>query len=548
MQTTTNFESSRTPQDLEYLPLIPEPSKLNNHRLAASSSEDDFARALLVFLVPALMFEVFLRAVSRGFWFDEVLTILVSRQPHVSDIWNLLTHGVDGHPMGIYLIDHVLGRIHRNRQWVYRLPAMASFLCVMACMFSFTRKRAGDLIALISTAALLFTTVYDPFAFEARSYGPMLACIAMAFFCYDRIDSKKWALFFGVSLAGACSFHFYACLAFFPFGLAELVYIAEKRKFRPQVWLGFVLGALPLPVFWPIVRAQGVLYGAHFWAVPNFWHFLNAFGEISYVRPSFSFAVFVAALFFLGNLIRQGDFRSRPTSVQGLGYSPTDLALMIGFLIMPVVTLASAKVAHGGFSGRYMLVTCLGMSMALGLFLTRLKRTALLSVALCLVCMFIFQETLQWRSQGRSRSIGNSVVQPELTAKRMNLPLVVSNGLMYLPMWYNDNSDFKSRIFFLADPQEQVSVAGTDTSTLLLMTLKNYVPVNVMSLPEFAQQHDKFLLYSNGDDADYWPRSLVRKGYSLKMLDTDPPVKDSVEGGSKKNILYLVTPELDAHL
>jgi hypothetical protein len=138
-------------------------------------------------------------------------------------------------------------------------------------------------------------------------------------------------------------------------------------------------------------------------------------------------------------------------------------------------------------------------------------------------------------------------VQPEQVAKNLDLPLVISDGLVYLPMWYNANHESKSRLFFLADPQEQVSVAGTDTSTLLLMTLKDYAPVNVMSFPEFAQQHRKFLLFSNGDDADYWPRSLVHKGYSLRMLDTDPPVKDSVEGISQKNILYLVDLDLAEH-
>ncbi len=62
-----------------------------------------------------------------------------------------------------------------------------------------------------------------------------------------------------------------------------------------------------------------------------------------------------------------------------------------------------------------------------------------------------------------------------------------------------------------------------------------------MYLPEFARQHDRFLLFSNGDEFDYWPRSLVRKGYTLQMLDTDLPLERP--GGRylpKKNTLYLV--------
>ncbi len=140
--------------------------------------------------------------------------------------------------MGIYLIDHVLGHIHKNPLLIYRLPSIISFFCLMACMFSFIRKRSGDLIALLSASALLFTTAYAPFAFEARSYGPMLACISFALVCYDRIESKKWkwSVLFATSPAVACSMHFYASSWHsFLFGLAELTYIAKERKFRPRV-------------------------------------------------------------------------------------------------------------------------------------------------------------------------------------------------------------------------------------------------------------------------------------------------------------------------
>ncbi len=116
--------------------------------------------------------------------------------------------------------------------------------------------------------------------------------------------------------------------------------------------------------------------------------------------------------------------------------------------------------------------------MALSLFLTRLKRPAVLAVGLSFLCMFTIQEAIHWRlSLVRERSIRDSLVPAEKVAKNMGLPLVVSNGLQYLPIWYNADADGKSRTFFLADPEEQVATAGTDTSTLLPITLKDYVPV-----------------------------------------------------------------------
>jgi hypothetical protein len=542
MRTSTMNEPTPGPLTIE--PLFPAACEVKKRRHSShyEGSREELPRTIFKFLIPVLIVEVLFRAVSKGLWFDEILTTFVSGQTHLSGLWNLLVQGVDGHPPGNYLIERVMGKLGGNERVIFRLPALTAFICVFSCMFSFIRQRAGSLIALVSVSALLITNLYNPFAFEARSYGLMIACITIALMCYVRSESKVWAFLFAVSLAAACSMHFYAVLAFFPFGLAELAYIATERKFRPRIWLAFVAGAVPYVAFWPILRAQRVLYGAHFWATPTFANFAKSLGELTYLKASFSLAIFTAALFYLVYLVFSGKFRQRPETVAADGYSAVEAALILGFFAMPVVTYAIAKIGHGGLSGRYLTVTDLGICLVLSLFLSRMKKPAIITVGLFIFCMFLFQEGTYWADVLRPHEIKDLMAAPEKMSERLDIPLVVSNGLVFLPVWQRADEQIKSRLYFLADPQEQVLASGSDTTTLLLMTLKKFAPIQVESFPDFSQNHRKFLLYSNGDIQDFWPRWLVQHGYSPRAVYVENPPSSVVEDSydPPKAILYMV--------
>jgi hypothetical protein len=67
--------------------------------------------------------------------------------------------------------------------------------------------------------------------------------------------------------------------------------------------------------------------------------------------------------------------------------------------------------------------------------------------------------------------------------------------------------------------------------------------MNIDSFPEFAANHRRFLLYSTGESQDFWPRWLIERGYSLKAIAVDPPVKGMLGDDGRilpKAILYFV--------
>lgn len=517
-------------------------------RKISGKVEEDLARALFILLIPIVIADITFHALSRALWFDEILTKLVASQRNIGAMWDRLGHGVTSHPPTFYFIEHVIAGFGGNDRLTFRLISMASFFCVMFCVYNFVRRRAGGLIALISASSLLLTLLYNFYAFEARPYAVMVACIALASLFYDRADSWRQAVMFALCLAAASSLNFYASLAFFPFGLVELIRLVTERKFRTVIWASFLVGLLPYIPFWSLLREQKRLFGVHSFALPSLGGLANALGEVVHVDPFFSTALFAAVLTYLIYLACSGEFKISAPGTTGSGFSLYDVVLIIGFVSIPVVTYIVMKIANGALSGRYVVITSFGVSLALGLLLSRLRKPAVLSVGLFVFGLFIFQEGMYARQVISPRERVDYLQSPGEMAESMNIPLVISNGLVFLPSWYRASDSMKSRLYFLADSEEQFHASGSDTTTVQMLTLKYLPLMNVDSFAEYAPKHRKFLLYSSGDSQDFWPRWLLQRGYSLRPLNVDPPVPTpmgSAEVNQMKAILYLV--DLDKH-
>ena len=83
----------------------------------------------------------------------------------------------------------------------------------------------------------------------------------------------------------------------------------------------------------------------------------------------------------------------------------------------------------------------------------------------------------------------------------------------------------KARLFALEDSDKAINATGNDTPSLILITLRDYVSIQAPSFSDFARNHRKFLLYSDGTTDDYWPRWLTQRGYALRVVSVDPPKK-----------------------
>ena len=361
------------------------------------------AEKLALFALAALVIYATARnichALVKPLWYDEICTLLVAQQKHLSVLWQAVAHGADGQPLAFYLLERAVAAFIRNENLAYRGVSILGFAVTLVCLFVAVRTRKGSAIALVCAAIPLATILFDMLAVEARSYSLLVACIAFAFVCYQRVPAHRWVILLGLSLVLAQSFHYFAVFAFLPFFLAEATHYGLTRELRRGVWIALLSGFVPLALFWPALSAVQKNMGPHFWAKPTLelalgsysWFFLTPQGE-----PGLYLAAIggVAVLFTMLAAVRKSSRGEHPA-----GAPVHELALVLGLLSLPLLGFAVAALAHGAMTAKYMVPSILGFALALGFTLPTLRRWGFLLPAVTaalLLFMIVPQERQFW--------------------------------------------------------------------------------------------------------------------------------------------------------
>jgi len=469
-------------------------------------------RGLAVLIAYAAVRSVF-GAASKPFWYDELCTVAIARQPGISAIWKALEHAADSHPPLYYSLERFAGSLLPNQHIALRLPSILGFCCIVLCVFIFVRKQSGAVYALLCSALLLMSTFYDPYAMEARGYALMSACVALALVCYQRVDRIQWVLLMGLSLAAAGAFQYYAVCALFPFVIAEGAFFLQTRRLRLGVWAALACGMLPLIVFWPLLSLFRKYYGAQtqLWARPSLTGVSSVFGWFFNLSPSWGIAVTataslgVVAIMASEYVIEDSDSREMPDLFH-------EKVLVLGLLALPLAVFVAMKIMNGALTERYMLPAALGLPLAAGYMLPRFDRrlVALFGVLLCFG--LAAHEASFWLSQ---RHHLGKVISPAQDAEELvnkaghrDLPVVVSDPLGYLELVYYGSPAWVTRLVDVFDASQADQ----------LPILRSYVPLQVYEFHDFVAKHPEFLLYSTGGTWDSWPARLVDGGYVLRLV------------------------------
>ena len=472
----------------------------------------------------------FFLAATKPLWFDEFCTFIIVRQSHISGMWSALKHGADGQPPAFYLAERFATEFVANENIGFRWLSILGFSCVLLSLFLLIRKQRGGVVALLCAVIPLFTVLYTIYAAEARPYSFVLTCISFALICYQRAPAIRWMILMGFSLALAQSFHYYACLAFSPFILAELCVALVGRHIRWSVWLALVCGFLPLVAFWPLLSTLKVIYGQHFWAKPSFQGAEAAYGW--YFNTTFSVGiglVTVTVLGVLGTMLSQERRATREGFASGS--SLQEPILVLAFLSLPFMGFAATTFAHGGMTQYYVLPTILGFPLAVSYIVPRLEgRKAVLFSVLTILFLIVFlgpKETQFWSSHGSKShflSPADSVEAFVSTGGHPDLPVVVSDVQDFMVLAHYASPKWKSRFVLLVDPPQELFYVGSDSGDLLLRILRSYFPLQVHEFQEFVAKNPVFLLYSSngGIGNDWWPGKLLKDGYALHPVAIKP--------------------------
>jgi Dolichyl-phosphate-mannose-protein mannosyltransferase len=461
-------------------------------------------------------------ALVRPLWYDEICTLLIAQQKHLSVLWQAVVHGADGQPLAFYLLERTVAAFIHNENLACRGVSILGFAVTLVCLFVAVRTRKGPAIALVCAAIPLATILFDMLAVEARPYSLLVACIAFAIVCYQRVPARRWVILFGLSLVLAQSFHYFAVFAFVPFFLAEAAYCGLTRELRRGVWIALLSGFVPLALFWPALSAMQKYMGPHFWAKPTLelalgsysWYFLTP-----EEKPGLYLAAIagIAVLFTMLAAARKSSRGERPA-----GAPVHELTLVLGLLGLPLLGFAIAALAHGAMTARYMAPSILGFALALGFTLPTLRHWGFLlpaAIAALLLLMIVPQERQFWSDYNGQFVSPAEFVQDFVTAGgHSDLPVVVSDAHDFLQLQQYCDPAWRKRFVSVLDPTQAVVYTGNDTADQQLAILRRYTALPIYDFQPFLAEHPAFLVYSGGDGlgGDWWPRRLQKAGFKVQ--------------------------------
>ena len=331
--------------------------------------------ALVLILFSSFYFaDVLLRASEKLFWYDELLTIYFARfrNPHV--LWAALKTGVESNPPTFHLLTRLAQTPFGEGLIATRLPEILSFWICLLCLFHFVRRRAGTLAGLLAMTIPLLSGAYF-YAYEARPLGIVMSFAGVALVCWDHATSatsdrksRRWwlAALSGVFLF-AFAMHCYAALILVPFGVAELLRVFRTRRFAWDIWVAMGLPLLPAAALYvPLIRAfSSYTKNSDFLSVfPTVWAMVPRFYLFLLQGSPLIFSILVALLAINAALLRREDQAEMPKRL-----SLYDLVVCVGFILLPVLGVATARVLNTTSFHRYFLSAVLGFAvlMAIGL-------------------------------------------------------------------------------------------------------------------------------------------------------------------------------------
>ncbi len=463
-------------------------------------------------------------AAAKPFWFDELLTVAVARQPTLSGMWKAFGQAEDSATPLFLLVEHFFSRLIPNQEIAYRVPAILGFACVLWCLFVFIRRRSGATVAFLCALLPMLTPLYKPYAIEARGYSLVVACISIALVCYQRAPRWPWVLLMAICLMAAEAFHYYAFFCFFPFGLAELVWSVREKKVRWPVWFALVAGFVPVALAWQRLLEIKRFYGTDFWGKPTLALAANAYGLL--LKTFAPIAIAVVAVLGIASIWSMLD--AEPSAIRekgGNGARSHEPLLAVGLLTILLVELVVTRIVHGSLVERYALATALGLAIATGYLIDILGRRSVALVAIFLLVAISSDEGFFWLSErghlGKLESPVSSVQALVAAAGHNDLPVVISDGEQYVQLAHYADAESSKRFLGLVDHPAAVKYAGSDTLDRQMSVLPCCLALQIHDFQAFAPDHPRFLLYSEGADFDWWPQRLAQDSYSLQTLEID---------------------------
>jgi hypothetical protein len=434
-------------------------------------------------------------------------------------VWAALLDAADGMPPLYHALGHLAGRLPFDPHLSYRIPSIVGMIVTVVSLYAVMERRMNRVAALVGDL-FLFSTIAAGYVIEARSYTLMIGATAVAVLAWQRLADSPWyGAAFAAALACAVSLHYYSLFVWAAFGLAEGVYWFRHREIRWPTWLAMAAGVLPMLWFWPLLASLRQVTGAHFWANPT----LGARLIMPILFTNLGNAASGATTGMLIWVCLRWRQFTKPKTSDALAIPAEEAVLVITLMLLPSLMGLVTYIAGAGMIPRYGLSGVVGFAMAAGYVSSRVK-PALRSVLLLFGIGALLNATLPGPSGAAQRGLpqDRAMEASQLTAGLdTNLPVVVSDGLVYLPMAYYTPRESGIQLFYLLNSKAALHWTGSDTVDLTFDRLRRHYPIGAVQSVDFTQQHREFLLITGkyeDDGCDWWAKQFKADGHKLELL------------------------------
>ena len=486
---------------------------------AAAHLTSALVAILLVYTTAASVWE----AAHRPFWFDEVFTAILTEKPSFTQVMSALGEAADTSGPGYYVVQRAIRGVVSDPHVAYRLPSIVATSLVGVTLFLFARRDLGTTAGALAVLFVLASQLYHGYSVEARVYALVAFGVALAALAWQRADSWRWTAVLIASAAGSVALHYYAVFALVPIGAAEAVRLARTRRVRWGVWAALGSGGLMLLWLWPLLSAVRAYYAGHYWSTASIGKVLATYDTLSgFGFPGGGLGLAVVLCLALTWFAWAS---TRATPPNATWPPPETLVLVLGLVGLPVIVAAVAWLMNGGYTDRYAIGVIPGLALGVAYLSGALDARLRAWLLVCATVVFATHELAFWGNGSSALGIRQGPAmnaQQALLAKAaaLDLPLVVSSGLDYVPLVYYHQA---TAIDFVAvvDYEQALHYDGTDSIERDLVVLDHHLPLRVQSLATFRDANPAFLLLTRPGPFSWRTTYLFERGYAFTAVHQD---------------------------
>ncbi len=325
--------------------------------------------AFLVIFIVSYLLMTWYRAERKLLWYDEILTLYISRLPDFSSVVDALKNGVEFNLPFFYAWVRFSEIFFGNDLLSIRMPSIIGFGLLSLCLYRFVSIRTTVMGGVVASLFPLVTGALY-YSYEARPYGIVLGLAGLALICWqsavDPLAKRRFWWLVGLTLSLMCATltHGYGLIIFAPLVFGEIVRSYTLKKVNTAVWVAFAIASVTmLEPFW-MMRIVKLLMPPTFFP-PRFMMVPESY--LAHLGLG-TFVILLAFVLFLSKALYAGPLRAGQLSLSGL--HKHELAACLGFIAVPFLIYLLSVVTGTQLIARYSLTCVLGFSALIGVFVS----------------------------------------------------------------------------------------------------------------------------------------------------------------------------------